>query len=184
MAVDRHDRSEWVRSSWRRWATPITLLLLLGFLGYGLWWGWQELTKPPTTPSIPPCVVQSASSLNTSQVRVKVFNGGTAAGAAGQITEQLKVKGFATLPPANTAEAVPTTIIVGNGPEAPEVLLVQGFFPASEVRADGRTDGTVDVLIGDNFPGFNDQAPTEVAVPGGTVCVPGGTPAPETSAPA
>lgn len=171
-----------MRSSWRRWATPITLLLLLGFLGYGLWWGWQELTRPPTIPSAPPCVVQTVSALNTTQVRVKVFNGGTTAGLAGQITEQLKAKGFATLSPANTAEQPPTTIIVGSGPEAPEVLLVQGFFPASEVRGDARTDGTVDVLVGDNFPGFNAEAPMEVEVPGGTVCVPGGTPAATESA--
>lgn len=161
-----------MRISWRKWATPITLVLLLALLGFGLWWGWRELTKPPAAPSMPPCVVQSAATLTTSQVRVTVFNGGSASGRAGQLSEQLKAKGFITATPANTSEQVTTTVIVGATVESPEVLLVQGFFPQSEVRGDGRTDSTVDVLIGDNFPGFNEAAPTEVSVPGGTVCVP------------
>ena len=44
-------------------------------------------------------------------------------------------------------------------------------------------DGTVDVLVGDSFGGFNDAAPTEIGVPGGTVCLPGSTPAQAPAAP-
>lgn len=165
-----------MRRSWRRWGTPLVLLLLLGFLGFGLWWGWHELTRPPRTPSAEPCVMQSASVLTTSQVTVQVFNGGTAAGRAGQVSEQLRNHGFNTQPSTNTTEQVPGTIIVGASETDPAVQLVAGFFPESQIRADNRTNGTVDVLVGDNFAGFNDAAPTEVGVPGGTVCVPGATP--------
>lgn len=159
--------------SWRRWATPITLILLLVVLGWGLWWGWEQLTRPPQIVPPPPCVTQSASVLNSSQVTVQVFNGGQISGLAGQVTEQLKNKGFVTRSPTNTSEAVGVTVVVGGVADSPAVQLVLGFFPGAEVRADGRTDGTVDVLVGNDFAGFNDGAPTEIGVPGGTVCIPG-----------
>lgn len=165
-----------MKRSWRRWATPITLLLLLGLLGWGLWWGWQQMMRPVEAPGPAPCVTQSASVLNSSQVTVQVFNGGQTAGLAGQVTEQLKNKGFITKSPSNTSEAVGGTVIVGQSVDAPAVQLVAGFFPGAEARADGRTDGSVDVLVGDAFGGFNDAAPAEIGVPGGTVCVPGSIP--------
>lgn len=169
-------------SKWRRWATPITLLLLLGLLGYGAWWGWEQLTRPAVETPPPACVTQSASVLTAAQVTVRVFNGGTTAGRASQITEQLKAKGFVTKSPTNTNEPVEVTTIVGGTADSPAVLLVMGFFPESQARADGRTDGTVDVLVGDSFAGFNDAAPTEMAVPGGTVCLPGTSPSADQSA--
>lgn len=168
--------------TWRRWATPITLLLLVGLLGYGAWWGWQQLTRPAVETPPPACVTQSASVLTSAQVTVRVYNGGTTAGRAGQVTEQLKAKGFVTKSPTNTNEAVPATIIVGATEDSPAVQLVMGFFPESQARADGRTDGTIDVLVGDSFAGFNDAAPAEIAVPGGTVCLPDATPEADPSA--
>lgn len=158
-------------SSWRRWATPITLLLLLVFLGFGLWWGWEQLTRPPQVTPPPACVTQTASVLTADQVTVRVYNGGSTAGRAGQISEQLKAKGFITKSPSNTDETITTTIIVGATADTPAVQLVQGFFPESTIRPDGRGDGTVDVLVGDEFAGFNAEAPTEIGVPGGTICV-------------
>ncbi|GAA2180712.1 hypothetical protein GCM10009785_12710 [Brooklawnia cerclae] len=171
-----------MRSTWRRIATPMTLLLLLGLLAFGLWWGWRELTAPPKSTPAEPCVTQSASVLTTAQVTVKVYNGGTAAGRASQVSEQLAGKGFVVDDPANTSEQVATTIIVGSTAEDPAVLLVSGFFTDSQIRADSRTDGTVDVLVGDNFPGFRDDAPVQVEVPGGTVCVPASSSTPEAAA--
>lgn len=169
-----------VSRTWRRWATPVTLILLLLVLGWGLWWGWEQLTQPAVIKPPDPCVTYSASVLTSSQVTVKVFNGGQTAGRAGQITEQLKNKGFVTKSPANTTEVVDHTIVIGSAADAPAVQLVLAFFPEAEARGDGRTDGTVDVLVGDNFPGFNDGAPTEIGVPGGTVCIPGANvPTPE-----
>lgn len=162
-----------MRRTWRRWATPVTLLLLLVVLGWGLWWGWEQLTRPVQTAPPPACIPQSASVLTSDRVTVQVLNGGRVAGQAGQITEQLKNKGFVTKAPTNAGEAVGNTIVIGSSADAPAVQLVLGFFPEAEARGDDRTDGTVDVLIGENFAGFNDEAPTEIGVPGGTVCVPG-----------
>lgn len=157
--------------TWRRWASPITLLLLLGLLGWGLWWGWEQLTRPPQD-TTPPCVPQSASVLTSDQVTVTVLNAGSIPGLAGQVSEQLRNKGFVMRAPGNTDEPVSNTVIVGGSPDEPPVQLVSGFFPGAEIWPDERTDGTVDVLVGDAFDGFNDEAPTEIGVPGGTFCLP------------
>lgn len=113
-----------MRSAVRRWATPITLLVLLALLGYGLWWGWEQLTRPFSDST--PCVTQSASVLITTQVTVQVFNGGSASGLAGQVTEQLAYHGFHTKSAANTSEQVGATTIVGAATDSPEVQLVAG----------------------------------------------------------
>jgi len=164
-----------VRRSLRKWASPITLLMLLGLLGWGLWWGWQQLSRPAQVVPAAPCVTHSASVLTSTQVTVQVMNAGTVAGLAGQITEQLRNKGFTTKPPRNTDGPIDNTVVVGATADEPAVQLVLGFFPGAEVRPDGRTDGTVDVLVGDTFGGFNEAAPTEIGVPGGTVCLPEST---------
>ena len=123
-----------MRSAVRRWATPITLLVLLALLGYGLWWGWEQLTRPFSDST--PCVTQSASVLITTQVTVQVFNGGSASGLAGQVTEQLAYHGFHTKSAANTSEQVGATTIVGAATDSPEVQLVAGFFVDPQTRGD------------------------------------------------
>ena len=46
------------------------------------------------------------------------------------------------------------------------------------VRADKRTDGTVDVLVGNKYGGFNNNAKATYAVKARTVCLPSQTPSP------
>ena len=58
----------------------------------------------------------------------------------------------------NTGENIKQTVIVGANAKNPEVVLVKAFFKDSTVRADKRTDGTVDVLVGDKYGGFNKKA--------------------------
>ena len=86
--------------------------------------------------------------------------------------------GFHTKSAANTSEQVGATTIVGAATDSPEVQLVAGFFVDPQTRGDDRTDGTVDVLLGDSYSGFNDDAPTSIDVPGGVICIPGATEAP------
>ena len=67
--------------------TPLTLLILLGVLCYGAWWGYTNVLKP--VPALPPepCVEQSLpnSQLRSTQVTVSVFNGGDRRGLAGDV---------------------------------------------------------------------------------------------------
>lgn len=154
--------------------TPLTLLILLGVLCYGAWWGWTNVIAqvPPLPPE--PCVEQSLpnAQLQSTRVTVNVYNGGDRRGLAGDVGRSLREKGFRVQKTANTGENIAQTVIVGSGAKNPEVLLVKGFFKKSVVRVDKRTDGTVDVLVGDKYGGFNKKAPTAIKVETATACLP------------
>jgi LytR cell envelope-related transcriptional attenuator len=160
--------------------TPITLLILLGVLLYGAWWGYHNIIQPvPKTPP-PPCVEQTVTKgqLQSGQVIVKVYNGGDRRGLAGDVGRSLRRKGFKVALTTNTVEKISKTVIVGAQPNNPEVLFVKSFFKDSVVRADKRTDGSVDVLVGNKYGGFNKDAKSSYAVKAKTVCLPSQTPSP------
>lgn len=162
--------------------TPLTLLVLLGVLVYGAWWGWTNVAAPPAPPQRVACVDQKVvkNQLKSSQVTVNVFNGGKARGLAGTVAQDLRRKGFKTSRVGNTdAETVSTTIVVGASKNNPEVKLVLTFFKKAKVREDKRSDHSVDVLVGNKYAGFNSKAATTIAVKTQTVCLPP-TPTPTT----
>ena len=90
----------------RTWGTPITLILLLALLGYGAWWGWNSLTRPPAPVTPDPCVSQSMETLKSTQVTVRVYNGGGKTGLAGSTAAVLRTKGFKVPVVDNTEEVI------------------------------------------------------------------------------
>ncbi len=154
--------------------TPFTLLVLLGILCYGAWWGWSNVIRevPPAPPA--PCVEQDLpkNRLKSSQVTVSVFNGGNKRGLAGDVGRSLRERGFKVQTTSNTLQKVGKTVIVGAGIKNPEVLLVKAFFKDAEVRADKRVDGSVDVLVGNRYGGFNKKAKTTYTVKSAKACLP------------
>jgi hypothetical protein len=154
--------------------TPLTLLVLLGVLCYGAWWGYTNVLQPvpPTPPT--PCVPQKvqAGELRSTQVTVSVFNGGTKKGLAGDVGRSLRGKGFKVQRTSNTGEKIQETIIVGAGANNPEVLLVKAFFKKSKVKVDKRPDHSVDVLVGNDYGGFDKKAKTTYKVKAKSVCLP------------
>ena len=161
-------------SIFRAVRTPFTLLLLLGVLCYGAWWGWTNVIRevPPAPPA--PCVDQKLPKgrLKSSQVLVSVYNGGEKRGLAGDVGRALRGRGFKVEETGNTGEKVGKTTIVGAGEKNPEVLLVKGFFKNAEVRADKRVDGSVDVFVGNQYGGFNKKAKTTYTVKSAKACLP------------
>lgn len=154
--------------------TPVTLLVLLGVLCYGAWWGYTNVLRPvPATP-VAPCVPQQVQSgeLRSSQVVVNVFNGGTKKGLAGDVGRDLRARGFKVGKTSNTGQKIEKTVVVGSGVKNPEVLLVQRFFKKSSVMADKRPDHSVDVLVGNDYGGFDKAASPTLAVKADTVCLP------------
>lgn len=154
--------------------TPLTLLLLLAILAYGAWWGYTNVLKqvPPTPPT--PCMPQPVvkGQLRSGQVTVNVYNGGTKKGLAGDVGRSLRDRGFKVQRATNTGEKIKKTVIVGAGANNPEVLLVKGFFKNSAVKVDKRVDHSVDVLVGNQYDGFNKRAKTAIAVRSKAVCLP------------
>ena len=69
-------------------------------------------------------------------------------------------------------------MVVGSGAKNPEVLFVKSFFKDAVVRVDKRTDGSVDVLVGNKYGGFNNNARDTYVVKTKTVCLPSQTPSP------
>lgn len=154
--------------------TPLTLLALLALLGYGAWWGWQNILAPTPEFKPPPCVTQEVpkGTLKSSQVTVRVYNGGTKRGLAGDIGTKLQAKGFRVVSTSNTEEKVTGTQIVTGDAKDPQALLLQSFFKGSKIKADKRTDGTVDVMVGSKDPRFNSKAKTSIVVETEKVCLP------------
>ena len=154
--------------------TPFTLLVLLGILCYGAWWGWSNVIRevPPAPPA--PCVEQKLAKnrLKSSQVTVSVFNGGDKRGLAGDVGRSLRERGFKVQTTTNTLQKVQKTVIVGAGTKNPEVLLVKAFFKDAEVKADKRVDGSVDLLVGNRYGGFNKKDNTTYRVKSSKACLP------------
>ena len=154
--------------------TPVTLVILLAALVYAAYWGYTNVIAPVPPPPPSPCVQQSLAKhqLSTKQVYVKVYNGGNSRGLAADVGRALRGKGFKVTGTTNTIEKIDATVIVGAGARDPEVLLAKSFFKGATVRADGRADHSVDVLVGNRYGGFNKNAKTTITVKASTLCLP------------
>lgn len=166
----------WILQLGKTTAVLVTLLLLL--FG-GLSWGLSAVRRATAPKPLPACVTTPATSLLPAQVTVRIFNGGSITGLAATVGSALRGKGFNVTRTTNTEEHISETIIVGARADNPEVLLVLGQFEKALVRVDGRTDGTVDVLVGDAYGGIAKTPPTAVPVPAGSVCLPSPTGTPK-----
>lgn len=160
-------------------ATPVLLLGLLGFLAWGASWGWQSLTAPIPSPSPAPCQPQSLTSLAPKNVSVRVFNGGFTPGLATRVSETLKAAGFHVMRVTNTEERITETIIRTGDNNVEAGSLVGTYLNKPTFETDIRGDGTVDVLVGSEFPGFTESGQTEITVESGTICLHSIAPSPE-----
>lgn len=155
--------------------TPVTLLLLLAFVGYGAAWGWEHATAPrPTRPPAPCVPIDVGDELTPQYVQVRVLNGGTRGGLAKTTATFLRAYDFKVIKVNNTDERLENTVIVGNSPDDPEVQLLLGFFKDATARGDGRPDHVVDVLLGDRSSRITNPEVTSIPVDG-PVCLPAGT---------
>jgi hypothetical protein len=154
--------------------TPVTLLVLLAALVYAAYWGYTNVIAPVPPPPPTPCVEQSLPKrqLATKQVYVKVFNGGNSRGLAANVGRAMRGSGFKVTGTTNTIEKISETVIVGSSERDPEVLLTKSFFKGATVRADGRADHTVDVLVGNKYAGYNKNAKKTLKVEADTLCLP------------
>lgn len=154
--------------------TPVTLLLLLGILGYGAYWGYQQVTADPTRPEAT-CVMQDVGkTLTPDKVTVRVFNGGETGNHAKRTRSNLLAFGFHVISYNNADEKVETTTVIGNSADDPEVKLVAQMFRGSVTRGDGRADHVVDVIVPTQYQdlaGKDDHPVTTIAV-NGPVCLP------------
>jgi hypothetical protein len=151
--------------------TPLTMILLLALVGYGAYWGYQHATAPTPTRTATPCVMTDlGGELTTKSVTIRVLNGGDRNNLAKTMSLSLRAFGFTIARVNNTTEEIEKTVIVGPTEDDPQVALLHGFFPDASVRADARTDGVIDVLLGNKTTDPNRDAPRSIPV-SGPVCI-------------
>jgi hypothetical protein len=157
-----------------RWQTPVTMLALLGVLVGGAWWGWNSLTEGNAEPQ---CTMTPLpdKKLTPGNVVINVYNAGAKSGTAAETAALLKRRGFLIGKVANepNGEKVSALAVKGATATAPEVRLVAGQVTQNPpIVADGRTDHSVDLLLGAKFSTLNPRAIRFVAVPDGQTCIP------------
>lgn len=169
-------------------ATPILLLGLLGLLIWGGLWGWRNLTAPLPSPEPTPCIKRTAEVVVASDVYVRVLNGGYTRGLAERAASHLREFEYNVFSIGNTEEQVGVTIVRGAEESQPGLRLVRSHFLDAEIEYDDRVDGTIDLLLGTQFSGYNEENFHQVSSgEDGTICIPASASpspgAPETQSP-
>jgi hypothetical protein len=159
-----------VRQVIRVLKTPVTLIILLGMLGYGAVWGYQHATMSDDR-RIETCVMTDVGKqLTPDKVTVRVLNGGEQGGLAKQTALFLRAHGFRVIYFNNADERVPNPVVVGNAESDPEVKLLLQFFTGSTAKGDGRADHVVDVIVSDKDAHI--ETPVSSIPVTGPVCLP------------
>ncbi len=151
------------------------MVILLGVLVGGAWWGWNSLINSSAEPT---CVDQKLPNnrLVPKQVVVNVYNGGAKAGTAAAVAEVLKKRGFHVAKIANEpkGDKIDVVSVRGTADNSPELLLVTGQLNQKALTVgDSRTDHTVDLILGRGYSSLRAKGVASVAVPpDSTVCLP------------
>ncbi|MEU4390657.1 LytR C-terminal domain-containing protein [Kribbella sp. NPDC023855] len=157
------------------WRTPITMVVLLGLLVGGAWWGWNSLTQSSAEQN---CVdtLMPNDRLTSKQVVVNVYNGGAKAGTARAVAAVLTKRGFHVNKIANEPKGDKVTGVVlrGTTANAPEMNLIAGQVNGKvKAIADARPDHTVDLIVGEGYPGLRAKPIPSIALPKNTtLCLP------------
>ena len=151
------------------------MVILLGILVGGAWWGWNSLVNSSAEPT---CVEQTLPNnrLVPKQVVVNVYNGGAKAGTAAAVAEQLKKRGFNVAKIANEpkGDKIDVVSVRGATDDAPELRLIAGQLTQKPLTvADNRTDHTVDLVVGRGYTTLKPKGLPSIAIPPNTsVCLP------------
>lgn len=147
-------------------------IALIGVAAYAL----GELREPATEPGvIEPktfgaapseltCPEPDAKPLDPGEVSVRVLNGTSRSGLAGQVSGELAERGYTTEDPGNTKQASgPATVV--HGPEgylAAESVRIQ--FSEVQLKLDEREGTEVDLLLGSGYGGLVEESEAAAAL--------------------
>lgn len=164
-----------------RWKASITMLVLLGILVGAAYYGWRTVidpvtdqasksstTPPPTQPScIKRDVFHRGQKFQAKDILVNVYNAGIINGLAARTLNSLERKGFRGGVSANPPGTVfaSRVVILTKNPRSPKVRLLEKQFkgPVKVEKGPPLAPG-IDVVIGTNFKGVDDQAPTTLVL--------------------
>ncbi|MFC0582227.1 LytR C-terminal domain-containing protein [Micrococcoides hystricis] len=111
--------------------------------------GWEH--REPT--ALPACPTDARTVLDPKDVTVHVYNGTNHSGLAGKTADQLKERGFSigTVGNAKLASQSTHVLIVTGAEGFDAAFTAQKHFNNADVITDGRTDASVDVVLGYEF---------------------------------
>ena len=161
----------------RKVISAVTMVVLVGLLVAGAWYGWQSISAPlPGGDDDPPqrraakarCndAVARGDLVGSDDVTVSVFNAGSVSGLADQTLSELTARGFVRGDAGNAPTELETVQFVRvlapteGDPTAELVALQFGANTVIQEFSDKLGPG-VDVVVGDSFAGLVD-APTEI----------------------
>jgi hypothetical protein len=153
--------------------SAVTMVVLLGLLVAGAWFGWQSISAPlpgddePAKRAEPQCDDGFAKGdvVTTGDVTVSVFNAGSRSGLADQTLSELAARGFqrgdvGNAPP--ELEIVQFVRVLTESEGDPTAQLVARQFGGNTVVQVGDSLGPgVEVIVGDEFAGLVD-APSQI----------------------
>lgn len=159
----------------RKVVSAVTMVVLLGLLVAGAWFGWQSMSAPlpggedePAKRARPKCEGDFAKGdlVQPSDVTVSVFNAGSRSGLADQTLSELTARGFNRGDVGNAPtelETVQFVRVLSSSAEDPTARLVALQFGANTVVQATQEDlgPGVEVIVGDRFVGLVD-APSEI----------------------
>ena len=132
--------------------TPVTLLILMAFVGFAAKWGLENAREEiPERPRLPCVVEKIGPKYKPEHAVVYVYNATDRNGLARRVGQVLLADGFQVLRRVNADERSEKTKVIGFAEDSPEVVLVRSYLPKAEFVADGRPDHSVDIILGDDF---------------------------------
>ncbi|MGH8775324.1 MAG: LytR C-terminal domain-containing protein [Jiangellaceae bacterium] len=155
--------------------TALTLLVLAGSVFLAGWYAWNSLTSPDDeSDATAPPVCQPAAPTDApapADVRLNVYNATDRNGLASATAGAMRERGFAILDVANDPldkEVTASAEVRASEDTQAVASLVMAQVAGAVFVPDERTDGTVDLVVGEAF--------TELAAPGAAPApVPGAT---------
>jgi hypothetical protein len=159
----------------RKAISAVTMVVLVGLLVAGAWYGWKSMSAPLPGDDDPPqrrakarCDdgVARGDIVRTADVTVSVFNAGSVSGLADQTLSELAARGFIRGKVGNAPEALETVqfvrVLAPTKSDPTAELVALQFGPNTMISESKDNLGAgVDVVVGDSFAGLVD-APSEI----------------------
>jgi hypothetical protein len=158
---------------WRKIRTAVTMLVLIGILCAGAWYGWTrlseagaEFTDDPAAAPSEECATPDPVTARAGQTVVSVFNAGAPTGSGGLVMDALEARNFQRGALANAPSDVDVDglEVWATDIESPEAQLVARQLRRAELVQRLTTPGPgVNIIVGREFDSLR-KAPRRLTV--------------------
>lgn len=162
----------------RRVLHGVVLVLLLGLVAAGIITAMAVINGKLSIPVAEPaeetaaaCPAATFNYIPHGEIRLNVYNSTNRAGLARSVADEFLARGFAVADVANIDASYRGVAAVFSGPAGQSAAFsVQRNLPGSDYFEDGRTDGSVDVVLSRDYsaltpPDLVDQTPGTLSCP-------------------